>query len=197
MFLSYLFSQVLSFEIYEGEKSDIPISYYSMIKLTHTESDLHLSSIELNYPSGSFQQMTRASPKLTLAENYWAVYPMDNETDINQGKPIECGATIQLMHVATNRWLHSHKIKTPFGNGYEVSCFDDKDSGNLWYLECNDILTAGSAFRLQHINTGYYLAVNNSYEYPNEQGGGKMVYLSEIDEGNEWYIPGSITVDEL
>ncbi|KAH0794445.1 Stromal cell-derived factor 2-like protein [Histomonas meleagridis] len=193
-FTLFLFSNAI--EEYGGEKSDILISYYSMIKLQHTETDLLLSSIELNYPSGSFQQMTRAIRKPVLAETYWTVFPMSNETEILQGKPIECGSTIRLNHATTKKWLHSHRVKTPDNKGFEVSCFDEDDEGNLWYLECNDMWTAGSAFRLQHVVTDHYLAVDSSSEYPAEQAGEHLVYASKIDEGNEWSIAGAITVDE-
>ncbi|KAH0791804.1 MIR domain containing protein [Histomonas meleagridis] len=194
LFGLFLFSY--SIEEYQGEKSDILISYYSMIKLQHTETDLLLSSIELNYPAGSFQQMTRAIRKPVLAETYWTVFPMQNETDILQGKPIECGATIRLNHATTKKWLHSHRVKLPDNKGFEVSCFDEDDEGNLWYLECNDMWTAGSAFRLQHVVTEHYLAVDATSEYPPEQAGEHPVYASKVDEGNEWSVAGAITVDE-
>ncbi|OHT16225.1 Stromal cell-derived factor 2-like protein [Tritrichomonas foetus] len=197
MFGFFLYVAIKSYETYSGEKDEVPVAYYNMIKLKHTRSEYLLSSIELPYQQGSNQQLVRAIHKVTLAETFWTVYPPANETDeVPQGKPVECGSVIRLNHATTGKWLHSHKIPGHFGSGYEVTCFDGSDSGDNWLLECNDMWTLGSVFRLKHIDTGFYLAANETSEYPKEEAGEHEIYAAEEDEGNEWQIVGGIFVDE-
>jgi hypothetical protein len=37
-----------------------------------------------------------------------------------QGTPIKGGALVRLQHVATRKWLHSHKFPSPMSNQQEV-----------------------------------------------------------------------------
>ena len=194
--LLFLISFAKSIEEYDGEQDDIPVTYYNMIKLRHTRTEYLLSSIEIPYQMGSNQQVVRGISKSTLAETFWTIHPTANETEIMQGQEIECGSTIRLNHGTTNKWLHSHKIPGHFGSGYEVSCFDGDDSGNNWFLECSNTWKVGSLFRLQHVDTGYYLSINETSEYSKQEAGEHEVFVSEEDEGNEWQIVGGIFVDE-
>ena len=113
-----------------------------------------------------------------------------------QGQPVDCGANIRLNHAATGNWLHSHNIPGHFGQGNEVTCFPGSDDGDIWTLECGESWNIGSAFRLRHMQTGMYLAINSTSELPKEEGGGFEVYASEQDEGNEWSIAGGLFVGE-
>lgn len=185
-----------SIEEYEGDKSSINVGYFNMVKLYHPTSELYLSSIEVPYQTGSCQQVARGIGKSTLAETYWTVWPLPDDSENFQGMPVQCGSKIRLQHAATGKWLHSHNIDGHFGSGHEVSCFDEDDTGNNWELECNDVWTASSAFRLKHVDTGYYLSANISSEYEKELGGEHEIYCIDDEDGTEWFTGGGIFVND-
>ena len=52
-------------------------------------------------------------------------------------QPIECGQTIRLTHVSTNRNLHSHHFQSPLSHNLEVSAYGDNgegDEGKYFYI---------------------------------------------------------------
>ena len=170
---------------------EIPVTYYSMVKLEHAKSKLHMASIELAYQSGSCQQITRAIPKAERAEAYWGVYPLPGENR-EQGEKIKCNSELRFKHAGTGGFLHSHDIKGQFGSGHEVSCFDGGDSGDNWRVLCSDeYWTHGSTVKIQHVDTGYYLSVNTTNQYPKELG---MEYelFAEANDDNEWSVAGGV-----
>lgn len=195
--LSLLIATSLAIEDFPGDKSQVFVNYYNMIKLQNVNTKIVLSSIEFHYTSGSSQQIVRGIRKPVLAETYWSVFPLPNETSIPQGRPVECGATIRLQHAATQAWLHSHAIAGHFGYGYEVSGFDSSDSGDFWELECvgADAWSADTPVKLRHIDTGLFLAANESSVYPDETGGGYEV-VATTGGNDEWVVCGGIFVDE-
>lgn len=194
--LVLLLAFTASIEDLPGDKSQISVNYYNMIKLQHKTSKLTLSSVEFRYQTGSCQQIVRGIGKPTLAETYWTVYPLPHETDIPQGRPVECGSKIRFLHAATGAWLHSHSIPAFSAGGYEVSGFDSSDSGDFWELICDDSWTAETEIKLKHCDTGYFLSANESSIYPDESGGGYEVMTSAHSEGQEWVVSGGIFVDE-
>jgi dolichyl-phosphate-mannose--protein O-mannosyl transferase len=193
--LLLLTSLSLSYDEFKGDKSQLSIGYYTMLKLQDPKTRLFLSSVEFSYQKGSNQQMVRAITKGTLAETYWTTFPLPNQTDIAQGRPIECGTAIRLQHAVTGRWLHSHAIPGHFGAGHEVSCFDGSDSGDLWIIQCDDLWNAGATVRIKHVDTGMWLAANATSTHPKEFGGEFEAFASEADD-NEWAIGGGIFVEE-
>jgi dolichyl-phosphate-mannose--protein O-mannosyl transferase len=195
MFLS-LFAAVRSFEEFKGDKSQISIGYYTMVKLQDRKSSLYLSSVDFSYQNGSHQQMVRAITKGTLAETYWSVWPLPNQTDIPQGRTVECGSKIRLQHAVTSRWLHSHALPGHFGSGYEVSCFEGSDSGDFWEIQCDDVWNAASAIKLKHLDTGYWLSVNVSSVHPKEFGGEHEAFGSPESDESAWLLGGGIFVEE-
>lgn len=195
MFLSLLRLSSCEQE-YGGSRSSFLIGYYTMVKLQHDATKLFLSSDgNVNYINGSHQQITYGTKKGVLAETYWTIYPIPNETStVNQGDFIQCGSKIRLNHAASGSWLHSHQIEGPFGNGYEVSAFNEEDSGNFWEVECNDLWTAATQVHLKHVDTKMYLAGSVKNSYPEEMGFGYEVYLDDVPENNEWHVEGGILV---
>jgi dolichyl-phosphate-mannose--protein O-mannosyl transferase len=193
LFLLFAFSS--PFEEFKGEKGQISINYYTMIKLQDQTTGLYLSSVEFSYQAGSNQQMVRAISKITLAETYWTIWPLPNQTAIPQGLPVECGASIRLQHAVTGRWLHSHSIPGHFGSGHEVSCFEGSDSGDFWKVICENSWNADSAIKLLHIDTGFYLSANQTSSHPKEFGGEYEVFASQEDKSS-WLIAGGIFVEE-
>ena len=73
-----------------------------------------------------------AFPKGDDANSYFTVL----QDKCERGKPIECDSIIQLLHLQTNKRLHSHLITSPLSNQQEVSAFDIPDSGDNWQLGC-------------------------------------------------------------
>ena len=193
--LPLVFALSASIQDVPGDKSQVFVNYYNMIKLQNVKTKVVLSSIEFHYTSGSSQQIVRGIKKPTLAETYWTVFPLPNETSIPQGRPVECGSTIRLQHAATQAWLHSHLIPGHFGYGYEVSGFDSSDSGDFWRLHCEAGWSADAVVRLQHVDTGMFLAANESSVYPDENGGGYEVAATE-GGNDEWIVCGGFFVDE-
>jgi dolichyl-phosphate-mannose--protein O-mannosyl transferase len=193
--LALLFGFVTSVEDFTGDKTQLSVGYYTLVKLQHFKSSLYLSSLVLQYQNGSNQQVVRGITKGTLAETYWTVFPPLNDTDIPQGRAVDCGSVIRLQHVVTNRWLHSHPIPGHFGSGHEVSGFDGSDSGDNWELECDVTWTAASQIKLKHIDTGYYLAANATSKHEPDVGGEFEVFASEQSD-HAWVLSGGVFVDE-
>ena len=186
------------------ETSKIPLSYYSLVKLEHASSKLFLSSIELNYMTGSTQQIVRGvnATKIALAETLWALLPVDEETGQNsnekhQGEPVRCGDYIKLRHSVTSKNLHSHAIEAQLGKGYEVSCFDGTDTGDVWLVECKEnteVLNVRDHFTLKHKDTGYYLNANATGTYIKELMGEHEIYCSETNENADFFVRHGIFV---
>ena len=184
--------------------STIPLVYYSLVKLQHASSKLFLSSIEINYLTGSTQQIVRGvnSTKIALAETLWALLPVDENTGINskeirQGEPVRCGDYIKLKHSVTSKNLHSHAIPAQLGKGYEVSCFDGTDTGDVWEVQCKEnveILKVRDHFTLKHKDTGYYLNANATGTYISEIMGEHEIYCSETNDDAEFFVRHGIFV---
>ena len=181
------------------EEKNIEISYYSMVKLKHIKSGLYISSIDVNYQTGSTQQLVRAvnSTKMTLAETYWVTYPLANETSVSQGETIRCGSNLRLLHSVTQKWLHSHGIKGQLEHDYEVSAFDGSDTGDVWRLMCEEeVWTPSTPLTLYHIDTGYYLSANEKGIYEKEIMGEHEVFCAPKPDDNEWLIAGGVFVNK-
>lgn len=181
---------------FPGDKDQITVGYYTMVKLQHVHTKLFLSGLEYRYQSGSFQQIVRGISTATLGETFWTVYPPPEEGDVPQGRPVVCGATVRLQHAATGAWLHSHDIAGHFGSGYEVTGFDGSDSGDFWEVECSDVWAADTPIRLRHLNTNHFLAVNASSTLPEEDGGEIEVFASETASDEQWVVAGGLFVED-
>ena len=54
-----------------------------------------------------------------------------------QGTPIKKGQTVRLFHGTTQKWLHSHLVKSPITQQQEVSAFGSpakSDTGDWWVV---------------------------------------------------------------
>jgi dolichyl-phosphate-mannose--protein O-mannosyl transferase len=97
--------------------------------------------------------------------SYWQVRPNPTNSfnGIRTGEPVECGATIRLLHLATGKNLHSHSFQSPLSNNQEVSAFGENgngDDGDNWILECDeDKWDRNEPIRLKHQVTGKYLHI--------------------------------------
>lgn len=61
---------------------------------------------------GSGQQSVTGMTDQTDANSYWQVIGAMKKECI-RGTPIKCGQTIRLMHIKTNKYLHSHHFQAP------------------------------------------------------------------------------------
>ena len=137
MFLLAFFAASAKITKFKGDKGDIPVTYYSMVKPQHVDTKMCLSSLEIAYQGGSKQQMTRAIRAIMLAETLWTIYPGRNITHVHQGDQLKCGDVVRLRHATTATWLHSHDFDSQLGNGLEVSATSEgEDDGNDWMVEC-------------------------------------------------------------
>lgn len=86
---------------------------------------------------------------------------------------VRCGDVVRLEHVETRKNLHSHDVRSPLSNKYEVSAFGNDgngDDGDNWMVICEknhigDPLKGMSEFHLQNAVTKRYLFANRSYMY--------------------------------
>jgi dolichyl-phosphate-mannose--protein O-mannosyl transferase len=168
------------------DKNKILVPFYSSVKLNHLSSNKFVSSIEINYIGGSFQQIVRGIWNYSLAETNWIIFPSSNQTS-----EIVCPAKVQFLHSVSQKFLHSHLIPDFFSQGNEISCFDSSDEGNLWYLECNDVLNLDSVFRIRHFIHQCYLKILDQ-TYDENQGGGFGLSCVNEGQGLEWKVFGGI-----
>jgi dolichyl-phosphate-mannose--protein O-mannosyl transferase len=199
-----IFSLLVSAAKSTEKELSVPVVYYSIVKLQHNATDFLLSSIELNYQTGSTQQLVRGvnESKIALAETYWTLLPAEKVLESgakekHQGEPVKCGDKIILRHTVTSKTLHSHAITAQLGQGYEVSAFDGKDTGDIWTVECDHekgAIFVKDIFKLHHQDTGYYLNANKTGKYIKEIMGEHEIYCSESSDDAEWIVRHGIFV---
>lgn len=74
--------------------------------------------------------------------------------------PIQCDSIIRMLHVQTEKNLHSHDFQSPLSHNQEVSAYGENgigDEGDLWKVICtsrNDYWLRQDPIRLQHVETG-------------------------------------------
>ncbi|OHT03222.1 MIR domain containing protein [Tritrichomonas foetus] len=195
----FVFSLFLPFSLAVGYNS--ALSYYSMVKFEHKLTKRYLSASILSFESGSRQMLTRASVKSHLAESLWTILPGNESSSevVHQGDVVRCGDVIQLYHVTSKGYLHSHNFFSFLGRGYEITSFNDKDSGNLWTVKCEGEFPGyGHPLQLQHVNNRCHAATENSCQLPPQAGGEFELYCSLNTRGKEfdWIPTAGIFVDE-
>lgn len=142
----------------------------SIIKIGHQQTGGRLHSHSVNYGSGSHQQSVTGQRAADDPNSFWVVRP-GYGVGCRQGQPIAPGTPIRLQHLATQRFLHSHRHPAPLSpHLQEVSCFgtDDgraSDQGDDWIFEAlssNQNLAISQKFRLKHVATDSYLASHDT-----------------------------------
>ena len=107
--LSFLSILAFSEEIL-SDNIQTDVGFYNMVKLYNSDSALFLSSIYSSYINGSHQHAIRGIKDGALAETYWVIEPLPNQTDILQGTPVQCHQPFRLKSALTGFYLHSHEI---------------------------------------------------------------------------------------
>ncbi|RKO97967.1 hypothetical protein CXG81DRAFT_11355 [Caulochytrium protostelioides] len=138
----------------------------SSIKLTHLISDYKLHSHAVAYGSGSHQQSVTAFPEADSSDSYFLVSGIAKEIS---GDAIKCGSTVQLKHLSTKKWLHSHDHEAPLSTNREVSAYDGLDTGNHWIVHCRQ---KGASYwmreqpiALKHVDSGRFLSASKAHVF--------------------------------
>jgi dolichyl-phosphate-mannose--protein O-mannosyl transferase len=195
--LVLLASGVLCASNFYGDKADIPLSYYSIVKPSHVESQLALSSMEYMLQGGSKQQMTRAIKFGQLAETFWTIFPPLNGTTFRQGDPIRCGDAVRFYHMTTHVWLHAKKIPSFLNTGYEVTGSETDQPGNEWIIQCSeeDGPTLAVPVTIKNAHVGCFLSTGLEAELPATMAGHWEVYCDDAPDRNEWNIDAGMFVN--
>lgn len=163
------------------------VTYNSMIKLTHAPSGFKLHSQEAKYGTGSGQQVVSGLEAVNDRESYWLIYPSFKSGLVKAGVVIMCGDIVSLKHIATNAFLHSHKFASPLSDQQEVSGFNGHDTGDDWKVVCVDqdakkTWKREKNIKLQHVDTGSYLASNAKHVFPHPISGQLEVFATNSDD---------------
>lgn len=134
----------------------------SVLKLMNIRSNVRLHSHDVKYGSGSGQQSVTAVEGADDHNSYWRIRSKTG-TECQRGQPIECGQTIRMTHVSTNRNLHSHHFQSPLSHNLEVSAYGDNgegDEGDHWVVICQGKRwLRDERIRLKHVATEHYLHI--------------------------------------
>ncbi|XP_077262549.1 stromal cell-derived factor 2-like protein 1 [Temnothorax americanus] len=96
----------------EKSKGTNYVTCGSVLKLMNVDYNVRLHSHEVKYGSGSGQQSVTGTNVKEDGNSYWIVKAESGKQCI-RGKPIRCGDTVRLKHIATKKNLHSHLVSLP------------------------------------------------------------------------------------
>lgn len=101
---------------------------------------------------------------------------------------VRYGVPIKLVHIATEKTLHSHLINYPTGSHQqEVTCFHERDDNDWWIIKGPDgngrfncpiggLVLNHSIVRLEHMLTGRNLHSHNGFHSPATHQGEVTAY---------------------
>mmetsp|Transcript_19714 Transcript_19714/g.38906 ORF Transcript_19714/g.38906 Transcript_19714/m.38906 type:complete len:274 (+) Transcript_19714:266-1087(+) len=135
---------------------NVHITCGSAIKLRHVQSKKYFLKSNANQQygagsGGSGQQVVTLSTARGDPDAFWQIRESHVDTITNttcrNGTPIQCGSTIRLTHVGSNKNLHSHDqylapLSQAHGNN-EVSGFGDEgvgDESDDWIVDCVNVV---------------------------------------------------------
>uniref|UniRef100_A0A1B6C569 MIR domain-containing protein n=1 Tax=Clastoptera arizonana TaxID=38151 RepID=A0A1B6C569_9HEMI len=136
----------------------------SVLKLQNSDINVRLHSHDVKYGTGSGQQSVTGTDVQEDVNSYWLIKAQTKSNCI-RGEPVRCGSVIRLMHLATNKNLHSHYFSSPLSTNQEVSAYGNNgegDSGDHWTVVCDgESWERDEAIMLKHVDTDMYLAVTS------------------------------------
>ncbi|KAI8078029.1 MIR motif-containing protein [Gilbertella persicaria] len=166
--LAFLPVLLASNEVPEIEEGFEHVTCGSTIKLTNKASGYKLHSHGVTYGSGSGQQSVTCFPNTDDANSFWIIEAASGKS-CKRGEIVPCGSSIRLRHPNTQGYLHSHQHQSPLSRQQEVSCYDGKDTGDNWRVEC---LTGDKKswlreepVQLLHEDTSAYLSSSTNYQF--------------------------------
>ncbi|CAI2161614.1 2009_t:CDS:10 [Funneliformis geosporum] len=159
-------------------ENPLELAYGSRITLKNTGfgGGLLHSHVE-EYPGGSGQQQVTCYHHEDINNDWIVLKPReieiyDNETDVDV-EFVNNGDTIRLLHLGTERNLHSHEVPAPLTRAHwEVSCYGNDTNGDekdYWVIEAvddiykktNRIRSLSTSIRFRHKVLGCYLRAAN------------------------------------
>jgi dolichyl-phosphate-mannose--protein O-mannosyl transferase len=164
----------------DGKKVEY-VTCGSLITLKGFKQDTTLACKEAVYGAhGSGQHACTGMGKETAeSDRYFIVRGIEGE-DCLQGTIIPKGMKIRFQHMASGRWLHSHRFRSMMSNNQEVSCFggpgesDDSDVWKVTWTGGSKHWESKDKVYLQHDVTQVYLAAAGQ-EYPQPLQGQKEI----------------------
>lgn len=154
--------------------SDEVVTYGSVVKLIHKDTNYHLHSHNIAWGSGSGQQSVTATNMNSDQGSLWLVKDATTTKSLHSvGHAVKCGDKIRLEHVQTGKNLHSHLFKAPLSGNQEVSGFGENgygDTGDNWILNCDESMPSknwhrGGIVYMQHVDTQKYLSTSESSKF--------------------------------
>eukprot|EP01128_Nolandella_sp_AFSM9_P005354 TRINITY_DN2568_c0_g1_i1.p1 TRINITY_DN2568_c0_g1~~TRINITY_DN2568_c0_g1_i1.p1 ORF type:complete len:219 (+),score=42.95 TRINITY_DN2568_c0_g1_i1:155-811(+) len=144
----------------------------SVIKLAHFRHNVRLHSHEVAYGSGSRQQSVTGQNNKDDDGSYWVVQGPLGQPPCKQGDAFTNKGAVRLLHVNTQKYLHSHGHQSPLSQQQEVSAFGNGrgDMGDNWVLHLmqgEKEWKRNAKVRLQHQSSHRYLeATDFTYRQP-------------------------------
>lgn len=126
--------------------------------------NIRLHSHDVKYSGGrsSGQQSVTGTTVVEDVNSHWIVKGRTGSY-CGRGEPIRCGGVIRLMHLTSNKNLHSHYVPAPLSrNLHEVSAYSSKkgDGGDNWEVNCPLKHWQRDHFiTLKHLDTDSFLTV--------------------------------------
>lgn len=148
--------------VIEGRFDYYYVTCGSSLKLFNPYHNVRLHSHDVKYGSGSGQQSVTGVESSDDHNSYWQVRGKTGNP-CERGQPIKCGQTIRLLHLNTNRNLHSHHFQSPLSRNLEVTAFGENgegDEGDHWVVVCSgNFWDRQQKVRIKNVVTENYLHI--------------------------------------
>jgi dolichyl-phosphate-mannose--protein O-mannosyl transferase len=100
------------------------VTYGSVVKLIHKDTNYHLHSHNIAWGTGSGQQSVTATNMNSDQGSLWLVKDATTTKSLHSvGHAVKCGDKIRLEHIQTGKNLHSHLFPELFDSLYKVGEF--------------------------------------------------------------------------
>ena len=179
----------------DDDEDDVPVfaelvTCGSVFRLESVRTGRRLHSHDVKYGSGSGQQSVTGFAEAHDSNSLWVVHTFvgaEGGRECVQGAYLRDGASVKLTHLNTGKNLHSHaQHSSPLSGNQEVTAYGDSgvgDAGDRWILRLQPLegdqrkrakadgtehyWHRGQKFRLEHADTGLFLAVQPKHTYGN------------------------------
>ncbi|QLQ79993.1 hypothetical protein HG537_0C06420 [Torulaspora globosa] len=198
-------------------KESKQVNYFDIVTLRHKETHALLHSHLARYPqryedgriSSQGQQVTGYSAP--DPNNEWEILPV-KELPSRTGQPVYLNEAFRLRHVATNSYLLTHDVASPYyPTNEEVTTVPEEEANGESYqqtlfmfqsLQKKDtksiVKTKGTLFRIFHVDTAVALWTHNDVFLPEwgysqqEVNGNKKI----TENSNNWFVDTIVNIDE-
>lgn len=184
------------------------ITYGSSLRIQNKMTLFHLSSMGMNWGSGSHLQIITGFKEDNNANSLFTIKEAEGLAPKISGEPVKCGDSIRLEHVTTQKNLHSHEFPSFITGEQEACAFGENGIGDVndnfiiscYKMEDGETVTGKTEFFLRHNATQKWLHIkyqNSLYHDGNCQGcpirGQREVALKEKkDKQCLWKVVGGV-----